>query len=99
MNITTRYINESNVTLSWAKYGNGNPALEIKSAYGETLVRASVNPPEILPEGYICIKDWSENEGILDVLLDEGIISHPVRWIPSGYVNIPVCKILVSHAR
>jgi hypothetical protein len=99
MHLKTKYIDEKNARLAWLNYLDGNIALRILSDDGELVATASVNTDEILPSGYIAIKDYSENEGILDALLDEGIISHPIRWIASGYVKIPVCKILVPHAR
>lgn len=41
--------------------------------------------------GEVAIKDYCENQGILKVLLDAGIIKPPHRYVPSGYVNYPVC--------
>lgn len=39
------------------------------------------------------IKDWSENEGMLDLLVDAGIVDPPHRYITSGYVLVPVCRL------
>lgn len=39
----------------------------------------------------VAIKNWSENEGMLDLLLDEGIVMQPHRWVRSGFVNVPIC--------
>lgn len=61
---------------------------------GEPWATASVNPLLELPEGYVAIKNWSENEGIERDLLDAGIVEgQPVKHIPSGFVTIPVYKL------
>lgn len=42
----------------------------------------------------VAIKNYSENEGILETLIEAGIVSQPHSYIPSGYANFPICKIL-----
>ena len=56
----------------------------------------AVNPSEVLGKGYVAIKNWSENEGILNILIREGVVSTPSHFIKSGFVDIPVCKLLVE---
>lgn len=56
----------------------------------------TVNVQKELKPGRVAIKDWSENEGLLDVLVEEGIISEPLAYIPSGFVDIPVCRLLAT---
>ena len=56
----------------------------------------SVNSTTKLEEGYVAIKNWSENEGILNVLIREGVVSTPSHFIKSGFVDITVCKLLVE---
>lgn len=41
----------------------------------------------------VAIKDYSENEGMLSFLVEEGIVNPPHRSLPSGFVNIPVCRL------
>lgn len=43
----------------------------------------------------VAIKNYSEMEGTLDKLIHEKIISEPVRYCPSGYVKVPICKLLM----
>ncbi len=38
----------------------------------------------------------SENEGILQCLIDNKIISEVIRRIETGYVSCPVCKLLIE---
>lgn len=41
----------------------------------------------------VAIKDYSENEGMLEFLISEDIVEKPHREVYSGYVSIPVCRI------
>lgn len=47
-----------------------------------------------LADDEVAIKNYSENEGILDALLEAKVISEPVRFERSGFVNIPICKLI-----
>jgi hypothetical protein len=81
------------------KYGNGRVALEMigsaGSKYeGEPIVVASVNiPHEKLAADEVVIKNYSENEGILDVLVKAKIISAPIRETEKE--GFPICKLLI----
>lgn len=39
------------------------------------------------------IKNWSENEGMLDRLVEAGVVNHPHRFVRSGWVMVPVCTL------
>ena len=54
----------------------------------------SINIALTLPNDMAAIKDYSENEGVLEALISQGIITGPVRYISSGYVSIPVVKVV-----
>lgn len=45
-------------------------------------------------DGEVAIKDYSEGEGVLAALVGAGIVSEPLRYAPSGWVKIPICKVL-----
>ena len=52
--------------------------------------------PEVALEAdEVLIKDYSENEGMTEFLEREGIVKRTGRVVGSGYVTIPVCKLLV----
>lgn len=83
-----------NLTLKQRNYTNGRLALE---AYedGEPFAAMSVNvPDESLDPDEMAIKDYGENEGVLDFLIRNKIVSEPVRYVYSGFVRIPICKFL-----
>lgn len=84
------------VTLRQRNYANGRPALEIIDATdGLLFAVASVNLPDVLlEEDEILIKDYSENEGMLNFLTENNIITVTENGVESGFVWIPVCKLL-----
>lgn len=58
-----------------------------------TVASVNVDEEEILPDE-VAIKDYSENKGIVDVLVDAGVIDKDsVRFIPSLFVIVPVFKL------
>jgi hypothetical protein len=71
---------------------------EDKPTYRECLATCTVNfplPEYNLPEGYVFIKSWSENEGVLECLVHEGVVAKPVATVPTGFVVAHVCKLLM----
>jgi len=84
----------NNCTIKLCTYPNNRPAIIIYHN-DEVLLKASVNMPDYpIPEEYVCIKDWSENEGILKALIENEIIHPPEFTISSGFVIVNVCKLL-----
>ena len=64
---------------------------------GFPFAKCTVNIPG-LEKDEVAIKDYSENEGMLDFLLSNSIVEKPHRYEHSGYVRIPVCKMSVSKS-
>jgi len=65
---------------------------------GEPVAIATVCIPKVkVNPGEVIIKNYSENEGILYVLIEAGIISEPKRYIKTGYVDCPVCDLLINN--
>lgn len=78
-----------------AFYGNGRIAIQLIDAEdGEPIATATINiPDEDIKDDEVIIKDYSENEGMLNALLEADIIEPAHRVTSSGYVfNIPICK-------
>lgn len=83
------------------EYGNGNLALELMGAEGseyegEPIARVTINPGCQIPDDCIAIKDYSENDGMVDFCKNLGIISDLVATISSGWVEIPVYRLSES---
>lgn len=78
-------------------YANGRKAIILTDVVdGDSVAYATINVEEaiLLPEQVI-IKNYSENEGILDVLVKAKIISEPIGSIKIGaWVSAPICVIL-----
>lgn len=76
------------------QYANGRTVLTLVSAElareGEPVARASINMPELAcPTGEVWIKSYSENTGMREWLIKEGIIereSEAVATLPFGNV-------------
>jgi len=84
----------------FAMYGNKRTAIKLMNAEEGPIATASVNlPDEPMADNEIGIKDYSENEGMLEVLMEAGIVSKPDRYVASGWVHIPICKLLVEVPR
>ena len=63
---------------------------------GEDIATATCNlTDEDINPACVCIKDWSESEGMVDILMDAGVVSQPVKFVSSGHVQVPVCFLLV----
>ena len=81
------------------RYNNGNLAVEIWSTEEGPITRVTVNPGIKISDAAIAIKNYSENEGMVDWLLSENIIEgDPISEIPSGWVKIPVYQ-LSAHGK
>lgn len=94
--LKTQY-SEWNVDLSWGQYSNGRRALElVDSEDGCPIMVATVNVPQAqLSEKETIIKDYSENEGVLQFLQENGIVGPVKREIGVGFVSCPVVEFLV----
>ena len=78
-------------------YPNGRPALILTDAEdGSGVCYASINIPQIdLEKDEVIIKNYSENQGVLDALIEAGIITKPVKEVQiSQWVIAPICKII-----
>lgn len=82
-----------------ALYGNGRIALEIideSEGYPERVAKATVNiPDKPLEEDEVFIKDWSENEGVLQDLMALEIVSTPIGIVEAGHCTAYKCKLLI----
>jgi len=87
-----------NCRVDFVNYRDNNRiALNLICDNGEDYACATVNLPMVpLEPDEVIIKDYSENEGVLDALVTAGYISMPLRYIQSGFVAMPVCKLLVK---
>lgn len=86
------------LTVSFRRYPNNNRiAMELISMNDHMpYMVATVNVPSAhLEEGELLIKNYSENEGILEKLEEAGYVKRTGREIQTGFVTVPVCKLLL----
>ena len=88
-----------NVMLQFATYQTGQTRLALIDINDHSPIAvATVNIPEVkLKTDEVIIKDYSENEGMLEFLVDNNIVSKPTGFIEIGYVIAHVCKLLIKR--
>jgi hypothetical protein len=78
------------------EYQNGRPALQLVEARGghpfATLTTNLPNAP--CPPGHTFVKDWSENEGALQFLVDNGLVEDTGSRVQAGFTQAPLVKLL-----
>lgn len=85
------------------KYNNGRTSIQLVASEdgediceGEPIATASVNIPTIpLASDEVMIKNYSENEGILEALTQANIVKPTGKCVDTGFVSVPVCKLLI----
>jgi hypothetical protein len=86
--------NGKRLRVTYTRYANGQNAILLDYAVnGQSYAVASVSLEKPLLPDEVAIKNYCENEGILESLLDAGIVAPPHRFIQSGYVSFPICKL------
>lgn len=84
---------ECDVCVGW--YNNGRLAIQlVDSENGEPVAKATVNLPHVvLEEDEIAVKNWSENEGMLEALQNAYIVTGVNRTIPTGNTYALICTL------
>ncbi len=97
LHLQTRFVDES-ARLLWGRYGDGCASLTFLTLDGEPLLVATVERPKAgLAADECLIKDWSGNRGMLDFLLDAGLLERTGRSVPIGlHHRAEVCRWLVQ---
>jgi hypothetical protein len=88
--------NGKTLFVEFLTYESGRAAITLVDLNGEIAIIASSNLPHIpLGPKEAFIKDYSENEGILSALVKAGIVERTGRKADSGFVSLPVVRILI----
>ena len=97
--LKTKYIDQPAIIYA-AKYINGNTALMAVSPEGEDLLKLTANlDTQNLPREKVIIKSYSENEGVFQCLIEQGVIATCGYMVNSGYVQLPVCTLTARAIR
>lgn len=70
--------------------GNSILLLDVEDGLPVATVTKSVAGFTPQPD-QVLIKNYSENEGILDILIDAGVISKPVGTVKTGFTELHIC--------
>lgn len=82
--------------LEMGTYVNGGVAMRLVDAEdGGPVATATVWLDGLAPDE-VAIKNYSENEGMMGALMGANVITAPHREIHSGFVDIPVCRLVVT---
>ncbi len=96
INSEMKYTTDEQVTVVGTVYMNGAPALLLRSIDGEPIAHATINMSDkiALPDMHVIIKDYAENEGVLQTLIDGGIIEDTGKEIHHGHAISRICVIV-----
>jgi len=75
-------------------YFDGNTALQLTTIEGEPIGKATTNLGNTIPREFVYIKDYSENEGVLDTLINANIIILSGLIYKTNHVEIPEAEIV-----
>lgn len=98
-----RCYGNTEVVLSYCTYlRNGRTCLRLMGVKDgretEPVAVCTVNLPQVpMAPDEMAIKTWYENVGMLGWLMDEGIVSAPLRYAYFAGVFIPICSLLIRQ--
>lgn len=81
------------------EYTNGKTYIELVCSGGDDdgapYLMATTNIQGVdLDKPYLLIKNYSENQGVLNVLTKAGIIEDTGKKIKTGFTNVNICKLI-----
>jgi hypothetical protein len=63
----------------------------------EPFAMVSLNIPDPLDSCDLAVKNYSENEGMLEWLIEQKIVAAPHRFVSVNHVEVPICRLLVRR--
>lgn len=92
--LKTRYVDEDCYLETNRYTSNGNLVLRALDRIGQPVMTITVNIDVKLPDSIVMIKDYSENEGVVQCFIDLGFIEPtPVNSYESGFVVVRSYKL------
>lgn len=101
MKVTLNAYSNIELSVRFDKYQKGGTAIILEhvdedTGFTEQYAVATVYVVELeqFGEDYVAIKNYAENEGILDALVSGGVIEkEAVAFLRSGFVDLPIHKL------
>jgi len=83
------------VSIKLDKYANGRTRINLIDALdNEPYAVATTNLPDVLLlDNEVLVKDYSENEGVLEFLTTNNIVVPTDKWVTTGFVDVQVCTL------
>ena len=83
------------VSIKLDKYANGRTRIcLLDSIDNEPYAVATTNLPDVLLlDNEVIVKDYSENEGMLEFLTANNIVFPTDKWVSTGFVDLQVCTL------
>ena len=75
------------------QYTNGQTSIQLNDSDGMAYMTASVAHDVNIDDDCVIIKNYSENEGILEALIEAEIIEKPFCEIPVNFVTLYVAAL------
>jgi hypothetical protein len=75
-----------------AKYTNGNLALQLMTAEGAYATLSTNIDGVELDENCFIAKNYSENKGLLEQFVEQGLFDDTGEKVSSGFVSCPIMK-------
>jgi len=87
--------NTYDVSVKLSKYDNDRTAIQLTDVSdGMPYATATVNMPNVLLEdNEVLVKDYSENEGMLEFLIRNNIVTPTMQGVHAGHVWFPVATV------
>lgn len=78
-------------------YGNGRIALKGTGKNGEPIITITKNVDfhDIPDDEHVHLNDQGGKNGLLDALVEAGIVEFSGRMDPAGYTAYPLCKLVL----
>jgi hypothetical protein len=92
MTKTVKFMGEE-LTPVMGQYANGQTSIQLIDRAGIPFMTASVAHDLDIDDDCVIIKNYSENEGIMEALIEAGIIEKPFCEIPTGFVTLYVAEL------
>lgn len=95
INIRSKYYSGS-CNLVRQRYRDGSISLSLETEQDGPIATLTTNIGAALGIGEFCVKTWSENEGIAESLIEQGVIVPTGRIVSNGSAVAPVCTLSES---
>lgn len=70
-------------------------SIDPDDGFAEPFMTATATPANgaIVPPGFVAIKNYSENAGIMETLIGLRVIDKPIGRIPAGFTYLYLCRV------